>query len=84
LLIFILSVKIKAYEQIKFTRVMGMTIGTTSLLPSPGVDTKNMNPIDISVLKRSLSSAETSAEMLTRMMETGVRPYIGSNIDVRV
>ncbi|MBE5946089.1 MAG: putative motility protein [Lachnospiraceae bacterium] len=43
-----------------------------------------MNPIDISVLKRSLSSAETSAEMLTRMMETGVRPYIGSNIDVRV
>ena len=61
-----------------------MTISSTNLLSNPTVDTKNMNPIDVSVLKKSLDSAETSAAMLTKMMENSIRPYVGANIDVRV
>lgn len=61
-----------------------MTIGSTTLLTTPTVDTKNMNAIDISILKKSLNTAETSAAMLTQMMESSVTPHLGANIDIRL
>lgn len=47
-------------------------------------DTKSMNMIDISLLKKSLDSVETSGDMITKMMEQSVNPNIGANIDVRI
>lgn len=47
-------------------------------------DTKSMNMIDVSILKKSLSSMETNGEMITKMMEQSVNPNIGSNIDIRL
>ncbi len=47
-------------------------------------DTKSMNMIDISLLKKSLDSVETSGDMITKMMEQSVNPNIGANVDVRI
>lgn len=47
-------------------------------------DTKVMNPIDISMLKKSLDAVETNGEMITKMMEQSVNPNLGSNIDIRL
>lgn len=47
-------------------------------------DTKNMNVIDISLLKKSLDSAEVSGDMITKMMEQSVNPNVGANVDVRI
>ena len=47
-------------------------------------DTKSMNMIDVSILKKSLSSMEANGEMITKMMEQSVNPNIGSNIDIRL
>lgn len=57
------------------------SVSTNSLTP---VDTKNMNAIDVSMLKKSLETIEINGSMLTKMMETSVAPHIGSNIDIRV
>ena len=43
-------------------------------------DTRSMNAIDISILKKSLDAVETSGDMITRMMEQSVNPNIGANI----
>lgn len=47
-------------------------------------DTSSMNPIDVSILKKSLDTVEISGEMLTKMMEQSVNPNIGANIDIRI
>ncbi len=47
-------------------------------------DTRSMNAIDISILKKSLDTVETSGDMITRMMEQSVNPNIGANIDIRL
>ncbi|MCM1272954.1 MAG: YjfB family protein [Clostridium sp.] len=47
-------------------------------------DTRSMNVIDISLLKKSLDSAEVSGDMITKMMEQSVNPNIGANVDVRI
>ncbi|MBO5425969.1 MAG: YjfB family protein [Lachnospiraceae bacterium] len=47
-------------------------------------DTRSMNAIDISILKKSLDAVETSGDMITRMMEQSVNPNIGANIDIRL
>ena len=47
-------------------------------------DTSSMNAIDISVLKKSLDSVETSGNMITQMMELSVNPTVGANVDVRI
>lgn len=57
------------------------SLGPTSLSVS---GTRNMNAIDISMLKKSLDSAEVSGDMITKMMEQSVNPNIGANIDVRL
>ncbi len=57
------------------------SVSTNSLTP---VDTKNMNAIDVSMLKKSLETIEINGSMLTKMMEASVAPHIGSNIDIRV
>ncbi len=57
------------------------SLGPTNISVS---DTKNMNMIDISMLKKSLDSVETSGDMITKMMEQSVNPNIGANIDVRL
>lgn len=57
------------------------SLGATSLAVS---DTRNMNAIDISMLKKSLDSVEMSGDMITKMMEQSVNPNIGANIDVRL
>ncbi len=46
--------------------------------------TSNMNAIDISFLKKTLDSVETSGDMLTKMMEQSVNPLVGRNIDIRL
>ena len=57
------------------------SLGATSMSVS---DTRNMNAIDISMLKKSLDSVEMSGDMITKMMEQSVNPNIGANIDVRL
>lgn len=57
------------------------SLGSTNISLS---DTKNMNMIDVSILKKSLDSVEQSGAMLTKMMEQSVNPNIGSNIDIRL
>ena len=57
------------------------SLGPTSLSVS---DTRNMNAIDISMLKKSLDSVEMSGDMITKMMEQSVNPNIGANIYVRL
>lgn len=47
-------------------------------------DTKNMNAIDIAMLKKSLDSVETNGDMITQMMERSINPNIGGNIDIRL
>ncbi|MBQ8413034.1 MAG: YjfB family protein [Lachnospiraceae bacterium] len=47
-------------------------------------DTRSMNAIDISILKKSLDSVESNGDMITRMMEQSVNPNIGANIDIRL
>lgn len=47
-------------------------------------DTRSMDFIDISILKKSLDAVEMSGDMITQMMEQSVNPNIGANIDVRV
>lgn len=47
-------------------------------------DTKNMNAIDIAMLKKSLDAVETNGDMITQMMERSVNPNIGANIDIRL
>ncbi len=61
-----------------------MQIGSFSSSSLAPVDTKNMNAIDISVLKKSLETIETSGAMLTKMMEASVAPHIGANIDIKI
>lgn len=56
-------------------------IGSMDLMVS---GTDNMNMIDISILKKSLDSVETSGAMLIRMMEQSVNPNSGANIDIRL
>ncbi|MDD6328794.1 MAG: YjfB family protein [Eubacteriales bacterium] len=56
-------------------------IGSMDLMVS---GTDNMNMIDISILKKSLDSVETSGAMLIRMMEQSVNPNLGANIDIRL
>ena len=57
------------------------SLGTTSLSVS---DTRSMNAIDISILKKSLDAVEVSGDMITKMMEQSVNPNIGANIDIRL
>lgn len=47
-------------------------------------DTRSMDFIDISILKKSLDAVEMSGDMITKMMEQSVNPNIGANIDVRL
>lgn len=47
-------------------------------------DTRSMNAIDITLLKKSLDAVESNGDMMTKMMEQSVNPLIGSNIDVRL
>ncbi len=46
--------------------------------------TGNMNPIDISMLKKTLDSVETNGDILTQMMEQSVNPFVGANIDIKI
>lgn len=57
------------------------SLGATSISVS---DTRNMNAIDISMLKKSLDTVEMNGDMITKMMEQSVNPNIGANIDVRL
>lgn len=57
------------------------SLGATGLSVS---DTRNMNAIDVSMLKKSLDSVEMTGDMITKMMEQSVNPNIGANIDVRL
>lgn len=47
-------------------------------------ESKSMNAIDISILKKALDTAEVNGDMLTQMMEQSVNPNIGANIDIRL
>lgn len=47
-------------------------------------ESRSMNAIDISILKKALNTAEVSGDMLTQMMEQSVNPNIGANIDIRL
>lgn len=47
-------------------------------------DTRNMNAIDIAMLKKSLDAVEENGDMITQMMERSVNPNIGANIDIRL
>lgn len=47
-------------------------------------DTRSMNAIDISLLKKSLDAVELNGDMMTKMMEQSVNPLVGSNIDIRL
>ncbi|MBP3621345.1 MAG: YjfB family protein [Lachnospiraceae bacterium] len=47
-------------------------------------DTRSMNAIDITLLKKSLDAVESNGDMMTKMMEQSVNPLIGSNIDIRL
>lgn len=47
-------------------------------------DTRSMDFIDISMLKKSLDAVELNGDMITKMMEQSVNPNIGANIDVRL
>lgn len=47
-------------------------------------DSRTMNAIDISMLKKALDTVEVNGDMITQMMEQSVNPNIGTNIDVRV
>lgn len=57
------------------------SLGATNISVS---GTRNMDAIDISMLKKSLDAVETSGDMITKMMEQSVNPNIGANIDVRL
>lgn len=57
------------------------SLGATSISVS---DTRNMNAIDISMLKKSLDTVEMNGDMITKMMEQSVNPNLGANIDVRL
>ena len=57
------------------------TIGSTGISLS---DSRQMNAIDISILKKSLDSVENTGDMITKMMEQSVNPNIGANIDIRL
>lgn len=47
-------------------------------------DSKNMNAIDISMLKKALDTVEVNGDMITQMMEQSVNPNLGANIDIRL
>lgn len=47
-------------------------------------DTRSMNAIDITLLKKSLDAVESNGDMMTKMMEQSVNPLVGSNIDIRL
>jgi len=57
------------------------SLGATDIMLT---DTRNMNMIDMSILKKSLDTAETNGNMLIQMMEQSINPNIGSNIDIRL
>lgn len=57
------------------------SLGSTNISVS---DTKTMNAIDMSILKKSLEMVEVSGDFITQMMEQSVNPNIGSNIDIRL
>lgn len=57
------------------------SLGSTNISLS---DTKTMDNIDISILKKTLDSISTNGDMLIQMMEQSVNPNIGSNIDIRL
>lgn len=57
------------------------SLGATSVSVS---NTRNMDAIDISMLKKSLDTVEMNGDMITKMMEQSVNPNIGANIDVRL
>lgn len=57
------------------------SLGSTNISVS---DTKTMNAIDMSILKKSLEMVEVSGDFITQMMEQSINPNIGSNIDIRV
>jgi len=40
--------------------------------------------VGISVMKKAMSSAETSTEALLKMMEQSVQPNLGQDIDIRL
>ncbi|MBQ8319081.1 MAG: YjfB family protein [Lachnospiraceae bacterium] len=46
--------------------------------------TNKMDVIDISMLKKSLDSVETNGDMLLKMMEQSVNPFVGTNIDIKI
>lgn len=45
---------------------------------------RNMDAIDISMLKKTLNSVENNGDMLTKMMEQSINPFVGTNIDIRL
>jgi len=57
------------------------SLGSTNISVS---DTKTINAIDMSILKKSLEMVEVSGDFITQMMEQSVNPNIGSNIDIRL
>lgn len=57
------------------------SLGATDIMLT---DTRNMNMIDMSILKKSLDTAETNGNMLIQMMEQSINPNVGSNIDIRL
>lgn len=46
--------------------------------------TNKMDIIDISMLKKTLNSVEANGDMLTKMMEQSVNPFVGTNIDIKL
>lgn len=46
--------------------------------------TNKMDIIDISMLKKTLNSVESNGDMLTKMMEQSVNPFVGQNIDIKL
>lgn len=46
--------------------------------------TSDMNAIDMSMLKKTLDTVEANGDMLTKMMEQSVNPFLGTNIDIRL
>ncbi len=59
------------------------SVGSSNIALSVS-DTGSMNAIDVSMLKKSLDTVETSGAMLVQMMEQSVNPNIGANIDIRL
>ncbi|NLX63541.1 MAG: putative motility protein [Clostridiaceae bacterium] len=40
--------------------------------------------VGLSVMKKAMSSTETSTEALIKMMEQSVQPNLGQNIDIKI